>query len=632
MRRSGLPAIWCFSLISLLFTQQVMVFATPDAKFWNLAFGQPVKVSGWDKGFLPEYTVDGLFSPFGPPECWRRSGDGENWIEVTFPKKAQIHGIEVLVARGTPGLRFEAWARLSNGKLDSLGVFDGKPDGNGLLEFELSKPRGGVTGVRLDILDPGFPCIHELGMIGRITGEVPPGVISPACLSAPTIIFHNGPVITMDKDRPAAEAVAVKEDRIWAVGTEAEVMELIEPPIFLPPTSCTLVIDLEGRTMLPGFVDGHSQAIGRADIREDGIAVLLRHGVTTVIEPADQGFLDELFVMEREERLRIRVNAYPIYNEMGLDPSGNPVYRYTWYPTNAPRLDPYSKLRIPAVRIYVDGPGTPGAGCPALSRPYEPDFRATPDFQVACFNVAGDLFQTQEQLTTAVQDIQARGYRVAFLAKGDAAIDQALNAIQTATGGTNWPRHQIHHNVLVRTDQIERYRSLGVLAAVRGYWNTCEQDADLFYYGTDRLPWVVNRFALFAQGVKVFGEGDFAWAGSPDDHSLSHTVNPILTVYGLVTRRQLASDGTICEPQPWAAAHTVDPHTALEMVTIHAAYAASQENVLGSIEVDKLADLIVITDNPLTVAPDTIKDIYVLMTMVGGHTEYCKAGAPQYCP
>jgi hypothetical protein len=61
------------------------------------------------------------------------------------------------------------------------------------------------------------------------------------------------------------------------------------------------------------------------------------------------------------------------------------------------------------------------------------------------------------------------------------------------------------------------------------------------------------------------------------------------------------------------------------MMTIEGAYAVGQENYIGSLEAGKYADLIVISDDPLTTNPDNIKDIEVLLTMIDGNIEYLKS-------
>ena len=67
-------------------------------------------------------------------------------------------------------------------------------------------------------------------------------------------------------------------------------------------------------------------------------------------------------------------------------------------------------------------------------------------------------------------------------------------------------------------------------------------------------------------------------------------------------------------------------------MTIEAAYALFREQELGSLKTGKLADLIILSDNPLEVDADDILDIQVLMTMVGGNVEYCAQGNESLCP
>ena len=88
----------------------------------------------------------------------------------------------------------------------------------------------------------------------------------------------------------------------------------------------------------------------------------------------------------------------------------------------------------------------------------------------------------------------------------------------------------------------------------------------------------------------------------------------------------------ICEPPDWLAAEAVTVEEALRMMTIGAAYALSMEEKIGSLKPGKFADLVILSDNPLTVEPDSLIYLEVLMTMVGGRVEHC---APKYetlCP
>ncbi len=71
---------------------------------------------------------------------------------------------------------------------------------------------------------------------------------------------------------------------------------------------------------------------------------------------------------------------------------------------------------------------------------------------------------------------------------------------------------------------------------------------------------------------------------------------------------------------------------ALRMMTLDAAFALLMDEKIGSLEAGKFADLVVLSQNPLTIDPDAIIETEVLMTMVGGRVEYCAAGSEELCP
>ena len=103
-------------------------------------------------------------------------------------------------------------------------------------------------------------------------------------------------------------------------------------------------------------------------------------------------------------------------------------------------------------------------------------------------------------------------------------------------------------------------------------------------------------------------------------------------IHGFVTRRGWREDGTVCEPPAYAADDTLHVERVLPMMTIDAAYAVMREDEIGSLKAGKLADLIVLSADPLEVDPDAILDIQVWMTMVGGNVEYCASGHEDVCP
>ncbi|MCP5097403.1 MAG: amidohydrolase family protein [Chloroflexi bacterium] len=441
-------------------------------------------------------------------------------------------------------------------------------------------------------------------------------------------IFYNGTVLTLEAQPAQAQAIAIQGDKIMAVGTNTDILAL--------QGSSTEMIDLGGKTLLPGFVEGHTHVLWSPEgiSLDEAIATPLQYGFTTITElSGDEGHLNQLMAAEAEGRLRLRVNVFPMYNASYLDENGQTIIQNSWYPAHAPILENGRFLRIPGIKIYVDGAFEAPRGCPALTAPYPLAVQAEPYFWDICFDERGDLYLDQQALTQAVVAIQAAGYRTAFHAMGDKAIEVALNAIERALKGQSneQVRHQIHHNSFLRPDQVQRFSDLHILGSVRGYFNTCDQADYEFYVGADRYAWAANRFALPGTNAHAFAEGDFQWGTAPEEITSSTTINPFLTLYGLVTRRQLRADGTPCEPAPWLAQHQISVEQALRMLTIEPAYAVSQEDVIGSLAPGKFADIIILSDNPLTVNPNTLKDLEVLMTMVGGNAEYCTPGWDSFC-
>jgi predicted amidohydrolase YtcJ len=474
--------------------------------------------------------------------------------------------------------------------------------------------------------------IFQSGIPADPTGEMEndPTTTSPPTapvISGPAdIIFHNGVVLTMETTAPQGQALAIQGEKILAVGSDAEVMTARGPQ--------TQVIDLAGRTLMPGFIDGHSHFLAfygrQGGTFDQAIQTALALGITGLTEQkADESLLDLLFQAEKDGRLRLRVNAFPQYNDSQLNSAGSSSIMQVWYPANGPIFDADKRLRIPGVKIFVDGDYSPARGCWALTDPLPEEAQA--DFAF-CGNEWGDVYWTQEELNLVVASIQGAGFRASFHSMGDRAIKMTLNAIEYALAGDSneLHRHQIQHNSLLPTDQLQRYVDLGIVASVRGNFGTCEQDW-IYLFGPERLDWVSNRYALPGLGVHAFVEMDWAWPSDPFDPYTAKNANPFVHLYGLVTRQQAQEDGTVCMPDPTLAKHSISVAKALEMFTLEPAYAVSQENVLGSLRPGKYADVIILSDNPLTMDPNDLWKTKVLMTMVGGNVEYCAGGNPALC-
>ena len=94
----------------------------------------------------------------------------------------------------------------------------------------------------------------------------------------------------------------------------------------------------------------------------------------------------------------------------------------------------------------------------------------------------------------------------------------------------------------------------------------------------------------------------------------------------------IVQDMTECSDPPWLSGMEFSVDEVLPMMTIEGAYALFRDKEVGSLEPGKYADLIILSGNPTTANPLTLKDMEVWMTMVGGKVEWCSQGQDTYCP
>ena len=232
----------------------------------------------------------------------------------------------------------------------------------------------------------------------------------------------------------------------------------------------------------------------------------------------------------------------------------------------------------------------------ALSTPYP---GVTPRYQ-------GNVTETQDSLDAWVERVHRAGIQVNCHANGDVAIDMYLTAIERAQRlhPRKDARPKITHCTLVNADLVRRIKALGAVPALfttYAYYNT-----DKFvFYGEELMKHCMAYRTLLDAGVPAaagsdFGPGPFA---------------PLMGIQGMVTRT--GWDGTT-----WGANQRISVDEALKVNTINGAHASFEESLKGSITVGKLADYVVLSDDPHTVSTEKIKDIKVVRTVVGGSPVY----------
>ncbi len=436
-------------------------------------------------------------------------------------------------------------------------------------------------------------------------------------------IFTNSNIITIDENNPVVEAIAINNGIIVGLGSSDEILEDFE----VENDTC---YDLEKLTIMPGIIDGHSHYmaslfwIGDWYNIYDAQNMALAYGYTTLNEKSvDHGELEWFRSAEQNGTLRLRINAFIIYNFAWLE-NDEPVIVGGWEgEVDQPVLDSNRKLRIPGVKIYADG-ASGNRGFPAMSEPYTQDMIDV----WGITNPYGDLYFNQTELNSIVDSLHDDGFSVAFHAMGDRATETVLNSIDYALNGTenDAARHQLEHNSFIREDLITQALSLNTIHSVRGYFPTYWQKDYEALYPPTWLERTVNRYSLPGEGLHSYLETDFGFLHGFDEDDLSRSTNirPFLHLWGLVTRKAIDENGTIHEPDPWLAEHEITVEQALRMMTIEGAYAVKQEDYIGSLEIGKYADLIVLSDDPLSIEEDDLKDIEVMLTMVDGKIEFQK--------
>ncbi len=535
------------------------------------------------------------------------------------------------------------------------------------------------------------------------------------------LLLVNGKIITVDDKESVAESVAVIGDKIYAVGSTKELAPL--------KGKATKVIDLAGKSVLPGFIDAHTHiapmanvetfsvniqapplagaeeivqvlvehsktvppgtwiwgqgtynqempsreqldaalpehpvrldwsahdiiinhkaaqvmgldadypdpdGVGRLERTPDGEVMIIRDahvpwpkreqlegeglkngvsmilndfflekGVTTVQDHVDRDTARALQELHDEGALPIRVRMTSFVRPAGDKKSarGNQAILQNWEQTGFG--DDW--LYLGAIKLGVDGVW----GTTAYT--YKPAWKGSGTTWVPG-NHGGSGWQ-QDQLNELVLKAQREGWQLQTHANGDRGQDMVLDAYEYAQSKfkVEDPRYRIEHfgHFLQKDDRsparLKRMRRLGVIPSsqIAFLWrltDTNVQEPDLWFFP---LRLLIDEGFHVAGGVDTIGTQNFA-------------TSPFFSIARAVLRD--TKYGTIVQPE-----QSITPMEAIKMFTIWAAEAGFVEDSLGSIEPGKLADLIILSADPLTVPHKSLGDIEVDVTIIDGRVVY----------
>jgi predicted amidohydrolase YtcJ len=218
----------------------------------------------------------------------------------------------------------------------------------------------------------------------------------------------------------------------------------------------------------------------------------------------------------------------------------------------------------------------------------------------------GNITEKQEELNAWVERVHRAGIQVNCHANGDVAIDMYLTAFERAQklAPKTDARPKITHCTLVNDDLVRRMKALNAVPAL--FTTYAYYNPDKFVlYGEEFMKRSMAFRTLLDAGIRACAGSDF----SPGPFA------PLMGIQGMVTRT--GWDGTT-----WGANQRISVDEAIAVNTLNGAYASREESIKGSITVGKLADFVVLSDDPHTIGNDKIKDIKIARTVVGGSTVY----------
>ncbi|MEZ4702003.1 MAG: amidohydrolase [Rhodothermales bacterium] len=256
-------------------------------------------------------------------------------------------------------------------------------------------------------------------------------------------------------------------------------------------------------------------------------------------------------------------------------------------------------FRVNSAKIMADG--VIESGTAALLAPYV----GTSSLGTANFRPG--------QLDSLAAALDAASFRIHIHTIGDRAIRMSLDALAYARrqNGPSDARPILAHIQLFDPADIPRFAAEGIIGSFQSLWayaDTYVTDLTEPVLGPERSRWLYPIASLAATGATVVGGSD--WNVS--------SMNPLDAIQVGMTRTAL-SDTT---GPPWIPEERVDLTTLLRMYTINAAYAAGDEQENGTLEVGKLADIVVLERDLYQTPPAEIHTVPVALTIVGGKVVY----------
>ena len=314
-------------------------------------------------------------------------------------------------------------------------------------------------------------------------------------------------------------------------------------------------------------------------------------GITTAQEGLTHA--SDVALMQRAAAAGVHIVdivAYPFILDLDNVLKDNPASSFGKY---------VNHVKLGGVKITMDG--SPQGKTAYFTTPYltggpggEKNWRGQPTFP-------------QEQVNAWFKKVYDLGIPLNVHANGDATIDMLLKAHEYASAGDpSRPRHlTVIHSQFVRADQLDKYVAYSITPSLYTEHTFYFGDTHVLNRGKAQAFYESPMRAAIDKGLRPTNHTDFVVA----------PLDQMFVIWTAVNR--ISRSGVIIGPD-----QRVTPMEALKAITINAAYQYGEEKSKGSIEPGKLADLVILSGNPLAVSPDAIKEIKVVETIKEGKTIY----------
>ena len=226
----------------------------------------------------------------------------------------------------------------------------------------------------------------------------------------------------------------------------------------------------------------------------------------------------------------------------------------------------------------------------------------------------GEPVQSEDQIAKSATELLKIGFNMRIHCIGDAANRAAINAYEKALKATGKDgkdvRFALEHCQILTADDVPRLAKLGIVASMQPLHATEDMHFAESRIGHERLKYAYIWSDLLDLGVVV---------ATGTDYSVS-PYNPFYTLHAAVTRQDRENN----PPGGWIPEQAMTREEALRAATMGGAYVMHAEDILGSIEVGKLADFVVIPVDYMTIPAEDIWKIEPEMTVIGGEVVYTK--------